>query len=91
MFFTVRSEISEIFKIPPGQVTPETHLVEDLKFDWQDTHQLTMALEEILSIEIPSGDLFNVHTVGELVDYLSSKAGSQCVRHAESRKYGEVV
>ena len=80
-FPPVRSEISEIFKIPPEQVTPEAHLVEDLKFDSQDMHQLTMALEEVLSMDIPSEDLFKLRTVGELVDYLSSEAKSQSILH----------
>ena len=79
-YSAVRSEISEIFKIQPERVTPESYLVEDLKFDSEDTHQLTMALEEILSVEIPSEDLSEVHTVGELADYLSHKAESQSIR-----------
>ena len=77
----VRSEISEIFKLPSERVTPDADLVEDLKFDSEDTHQLTMALEEVLSTEIPSEDLSKVHTVGELVDYLSHKADAQCIGH----------
>ena len=80
-FSTVRSEISEIFKISSERITPEARLVEDLKFDSEDTHQLTMALEEVLSMEIPSEDLFKLRTVGDLVDYLSNEAKSQCVRH----------
>jgi acyl carrier protein len=78
---TVRSEISEFFKIPSAQITPEARLIEDLKFDSEDMHQLTMALEEVLSMEIPSEDLFKLHTVGEVVDYLSNAANSQCVAH----------
>jgi acyl carrier protein len=70
---TVRSEVSEIFKISPERVTPESQLIEDLKFDSEDMHQLTMALEEVLSMDIPTEDLFQVHTVGDLVDYLSHK------------------
>jgi len=81
-FSIVRSEISEIFKISPELVTSETHLVEDLKFDAQDMHQLTMALEEILSMEIPSEDLVEHNTIGKLVDYLSTESKSQCGRLA---------
>jgi acyl carrier protein len=79
LFPDVRSEISDIFKILPERVTPEAHFVEDLKLDSQDMHQLAMALEEILSTEIPDEDLYKLRTVGELVDYLSTKAKSQCV------------
>ena len=80
-FSAVRSEISEIFKIQPGRITLEAQLVADLKFDSQDMRQLSMALEEVLSMDIPSEDLFELRTVGEMVDYLSTKAKSQCVPH----------
>ena len=78
-FPTVRSELFDVLKIPPEQVTTEADLVEDLKLDSQDTHQLVMALEEVLSMEIPEQELSKVHTVGELVDYLSNKAESQYI------------
>lgn len=77
----VISEISEIFKIPSGQITPETRLVEDLKFDSEDMHQLDMALEELFSMEIPFEDMYKLHTVGEVVDYLSNAPKSQCIAH----------
>ena len=80
-FSTVRSEISEIFKIPSWQITSEARLGEDLKFDSQDMRQLTMALEEVLSMEIPTEDLIKLRTVREVVDYLSNAAKSQCVAH----------
>jgi acyl carrier protein len=69
----------DIFKIPPGRVTPEARLVEDLNFDALDTHELAMALEEVLSLEIHSEDMLKLHTVGELVDYLSNNAKPQGV------------
>ena len=78
---TVRTEISELFKIPSGQITPEARLVEDLKFDSEDMHQLSMALEEVLSMEIDSEELFKLHTIGEVVNYLSNAARSHCVPH----------
>ena len=78
-FSTVRTEISEIFKISSDHITLESRLAEDLKFDSQDMHQLSMALEEVLSMEIPSGDLSKFRTVGEVVDYLSNATKSHCV------------
>ncbi len=79
LFFTVRSLIFDILKIPAERIRPETRLLEDLDVDLPDLHQLAMSLEEVLSLEIPSDDIVKLHTVGELVDYLSHQPKSHCV------------
>ena len=79
LFSDVRSVIFDILKISPKRVTPEARLVEDLTLDSLATHQLAMALEEVLSMKILSEDLFKLHTVSELVDYLAKSARSQGV------------
>jgi acyl carrier protein len=41
-------------------------------------HQLAMALEEVLSLEIPAEGLLKLRTVGELVDYVSIQPVLHC-------------
>ncbi len=51
-------------------ITEETSFKGDLGADSLDIFELVMALEEKFDIEIPSEDLENVVTVGDVINYL---------------------
>ncbi len=51
-------------------ITEETSFKDDLGADSLDIFELVMALEEEFGIEIPSEDLENVNTVGDVINYL---------------------
>lgn len=51
-------------------ITEETSLMDDLHADSLDLFELAMALEEEFSVEIPSEDLENIKTVGDVLNYL---------------------
>ena len=51
-------------------ITEETSFMDDLHADSLDLFELAMALEEEFSVEIPSGDLENIKTVGDVLNYL---------------------
>ena len=55
-------------------VTEKADLAQDLGLDSLDTVELTVGLEEKLSIEIPDSDLEGVRTVGDAVDMIESKS-----------------
>ena len=51
-------------------ITEATSFTDDLGADSLDIFELVMALEEEFGIEIPSEDLENVTTVGDVMNYL---------------------
>ena len=60
------------FMIDESEVTPDTVFVDDLGADSLDVVELTMALEEEFSLpDTPEEELMNIHTVGDLADYIS--------------------
>ena len=53
-------------------ITEATSFKDDLGADSLDIFELVMALEEEFGVEIPSEDLENVTTVGDVVNYLKA-------------------
>ncbi|MDE6889666.1 MAG: acyl carrier protein [Eubacterium sp.] len=51
-------------------ITEATSFKDDLGADSLDIFELVMALEEEFGVEIPSEDLENVNTVGDVINYL---------------------
>jgi acyl carrier protein len=60
--------------IEDGQVKPEASLLGDLDLDSLDTMEMTLAMEEQFSIEIPDQDLEHLETVQDAVELIESKA-----------------
>lgn len=64
--------VSEQFMIDENEITADTSFVEDLGADSLDVVELTMALEEAFSLpDTPEDELANIHTVGDLAEYVS--------------------
>ena len=64
--------VAEQFMIEPEEVTADTLFVDDLVADSLDVVELTMALEEEFSLpDTPEEELMNIHTVGDLANYIS--------------------
>ncbi len=64
--------VADQFMIDGSEVTPDTVFVDDLGADSLDVVELTMALEEEFSLpDTPEEELMNIHTVGDLADYIS--------------------
>lgn len=55
-----------------NEITEATSFKDDLGADSLDIFELVMSLEEEFGIEIPSEDLENVNTVGDVIEYLKS-------------------
>ncbi len=53
-------------------ITEATSFKDDLGADSLDIFELVMALEEEFGVEIPSEDLENVTTVGDVINYLKA-------------------
>ena len=75
IFKTVSKLLSEQFGIEAKDITEDTSL-EDLGADSVDIVELSMAMEEEFGIdEMSEDDLANIHTVGDLVNYISNARG----------------
>ncbi len=72
-FENVRKNIARQLDIPEESITMESRLIEDLKADSLDVVELIMDLEQQYGIEIPDDDLPNIHTVGDIVNYINQK------------------
>ena len=53
-------------------MTAETSFKEDLGADSLDLFEMVMAFEEAFEVEIPSEDLEQITTVGDVVKYIES-------------------
>ena len=54
-------------------MTAETSFKEDLGSDSLDLFEMVMALEEEFEVEIPTEDLENIKTIGDVENYLQSR------------------
>ena len=64
--------VAEQFMIDDNEISADTSFVDDLGADSLDVVELTMALEETFSLpDTPEDELTNIHTVGDLADYVS--------------------
>ena len=64
--------VAEQFMIDENEISADTSFVDDLGADSLDVVELTMALEETFSLpDTPEDELTNIHTVGDLADYVS--------------------
>ena len=54
-------------------MTAETSFKEDLGADSLDLFEMVMALEEEFEVEIPTEDLENIKTIGDVESYLQSR------------------
>ena len=64
--------VAEQFMIDENEISADTSFVDDLGADSLDVVEITMALEETFSLpDTPEDELTNIHTVGDLADYVS--------------------
>jgi acyl carrier protein len=75
----VKSIIVDQLNVNEEQVTPEASFLDDLGADSLDTVELIMAFEEEFSDEIdgeiPESDAEKLQTVGDVIKYITEKAG----------------
>ena len=65
--------IQEQLNLEGVEITEDSSFKDDLGADSLDLFELVMALEDEYSIEIPSEDLQNLLTVGDVMNYLKDK------------------
>ena len=73
MLEKMKEMLAEQLNCEASTITPETSFKDDLGADSLDLFELVMALEDEYSVEIPSDDLQNLLTVGDVMNYLKEK------------------
>ena len=73
MLEKMKEIIAEQLSVDADSITESSSFKDDLGADSLDLFELVMALEEEYSIEIPSDDLTDLLTVGDVVEYLKTK------------------
>ena len=71
MLEKMKEIIADQLGVSEDEVTLEASFKEDLDADSLDLFELVMALEE--DVEIPSDDLAELNTVGDVINYLKDK------------------
>ena len=56
-----------------NEMTADTSFKEDLGADSLDLFEMVMALEEEFEVEIPTEDLENIRTIGDVENYLQNR------------------
>lgn len=77
MFEKVQQIIAEQLGIDPQEITPQTHLINDLKADSLDVVALVMDLEQEYDLEIPDEDLLQLQTVQSILDFIEQHESAQ--------------
>ena len=72
MLEKIKEITAESLGADAGTITAETSFKEDLGADSLDLFEMVMAFEEAFEVEIPSEDLEQIQTVGDVVKYLEA-------------------
>ena len=73
MLEKMKEIIADQLGVSEDEVTLEASFKEDLDADSLDLFEWVMALEEEYDVEIPSDDLAELNTVGDVINYLKDK------------------
>ena len=73
MLEEMKEMIAEQLNCEESSITETTSFKDDLGADSLDLFELVMALEEKYEVEIPSEELAELITVGEVMEYLKNK------------------
>lgn len=73
MLEKMKELIADQLSMEADEITEASSFKEDLGADSLDLFELVMALEDEYSVEIPSEDLQNLRTVGDVMTYLKGK------------------
>jgi len=66
--------VAEQFEISAEKITMKSLFTDDLKADSLSVVELVLAIEEAFSLEIPDEDAEKIKTVGDVVNYVKSRA-----------------
>ena len=72
MLEKIKEMVADSLGVDADTITEETSFKDDLGADSLDLFELVMALEEEYDVEIPTEDLEQIATVGDVIKYIES-------------------
>lgn len=72
MLEKIKELVAENLGVDAGSITEVSSFKDDLGADSLDLFELVMALEEEYGIEIPTEDLEQIATVGDVLNYINA-------------------
>jgi acyl carrier protein len=66
--------VAEQFEVSADKITLKSQFMDDLKADSLSVVELVLAIEEAFGLEIPDEDAEKIKTVGDVVNYVKSRA-----------------
>ena len=72
MLEKIKEMVADSLVVDAGTITEATSFKDDLGADSLDLFELVMALEEEYDVEIPTEDLEQIATVGDVISYIES-------------------
>lgn len=73
MLEKVKEIVAESLNVEESTLNENTSFKEDLGADSLDLFEMVMAFEEAFEVEIPSEDLEQITTVGDVVKYIETQ------------------
>ncbi|MGI6194508.1 MAG: acyl carrier protein [Eubacteriales bacterium] len=72
MLDKIISIISRQLSIDESTINKDTYMMEDLGADSLDVVEILLAIEETTGVNVPDEAIVNIHTVGELAEYVEN-------------------
>ncbi|NLM19815.1 MAG: acyl carrier protein [Clostridiaceae bacterium] len=70
IFDQVKTVLIDVMGIAEADVVPSAYLINDLGADSLDAVEISIALQDKFNISIEDDDILEMHTVGDIVDYI---------------------
>lgn len=71
-FELLKGIIAEVLSVDPAEITMETTFEDDLGADSLDVFQIIMGVEEALELEVDTGAIEDIRTVGEACELIKN-------------------
>ncbi len=73
MLEKLKELIAENLNVDADSITEATSFKDDLEADSLDLFEIVTTLEDEYNLEIPTEDLENIRTVGDVISYIESR------------------
>lgn len=70
----IKNIIAELIEVDADTITDTALIIDDLGADSIAVMEIVMELEEEFGVEVPTEDVLNLKSVGDIVAYIEAKA-----------------
>lgn len=69
----IKEIIADILDVEIETVKDDAHIIDDLDADSIAVMEIVMEIEESLDVEVPTEDILQLHTVGDIIAYVEKQ------------------